>query len=261
MYRKIPPIKNLYTLFALLWLFVYEELSGLWPKDLGVYSCLLHATASLHGCFCCFCLDRERNGKSWFEIPRGFAASSTGYESVVWTLAKHKCLFMSGFLGRRELTEFPQHFQGDCVPWQRTGFCSHNQQLLWVTEILFSRGAGVQYKWEVTRETHVKGGLATSTLTLSLVKLAPRLRLGKAKYILKLLKLQVKSISLYFVTNWTYIVLTKVFLSLTCLHVPRDEKSTTIFRSEDFRSKLQKIITCYGVRTGHEKQSLESHGI
>ena len=92
------------------------------------------------------------------------------YESVAWTLAKHKCLFMSGFLGRREFTEFPQHFQGDCVPWQRTGLCSHNQQLLWVPEILFSRGAGVQYIWEVTREIHVKGGLATSTLTRSLAR-------------------------------------------------------------------------------------------
>ena len=128
---------------------------------------LLRATASLHGCFCCFCLDRERNGKSRFEIPRAFVASSTGYESVAWTLAKHKYLLISGFLGRRELTEFPQHFQGDCVPWQRTGLCSDNQQLLWVPEILFSRGAGVQYISEVTRETHVKGGLAKSTLTRS----------------------------------------------------------------------------------------------
>ena len=35
MYRKIPRIRNPNSLFALLCLFVYEELSGLWPKDLG----------------------------------------------------------------------------------------------------------------------------------------------------------------------------------------------------------------------------------
>lgn len=106
----------------------------------------------------------------WNPLRPAALYSSTGYESVAWTLAKHKCLFMSGFLGRREFTEFPQHFQGDCVPWQRTGLCSHNQQLLWVPEILYSRGAGVQYIWEVTREIHVKGGLATSTLTRSLAR-------------------------------------------------------------------------------------------
>lgn len=35
MYRKIPRIRNPNSLFALLCLFVYEELLGLWPKDLG----------------------------------------------------------------------------------------------------------------------------------------------------------------------------------------------------------------------------------
>lgn len=34
MYRKIARIRNPNSLFALLCLFVYEELSGLWPKEL-----------------------------------------------------------------------------------------------------------------------------------------------------------------------------------------------------------------------------------
>ena len=90
MYRKIPRIKNLSSLFALLclfaclWRIVGTLAKGPWLRYPGVYSCLLHATASLHGCFCCFCLDRERNGKSWFEIPCGFAASSTLQQHRLW---------------------------------------------------------------------------------------------------------------------------------------------------------------------------------
>lgn len=124
---------------------------------------LLRTTAPLHGCFCCFCLDRERNGKSRFEIPCGFAASSAVYESVAWTLAKHKCLSICGFLGHREFTEFPQHFQGDWVPWQRTGLCSHNQQLPWVPEALFSRGAGDFCRPQANRSSTIFQPGRTST--------------------------------------------------------------------------------------------------
>lgn len=108
MCRKIPRIRNPNSLFALLCLFVclWRIVGTLAKRTLAPIPWgLLRATASLQGCFCCFCLHRERNGKSRFEIPRCFTASSAqnsrnAFKGVVFRDKERVCVpITSGYPG------------------------------------------------------------------------------------------------------------------------------------------------------------------